>query len=172
MTANQSHLVPATKPMKGCFQSFDRIAQVGCFSVVSQAARQNSASTSSLVSDSQRLYFNHSAADTNCAGAARRFEVEDLARLVPRFGRLYNSLVRWPPSYSSLMAILFTFSSAGYQSPTKAASEERDTYEVYSAVLRDHKPSVETWKIVNETKPFTFCLKPSQDLVIHVSSGS
>src|ERR1035441_9216231 len=41
MTVNQLHQVPATRPMKGCFQSFDRIAQsVGCFSRVSQAARQ------------------------------------------------------------------------------------------------------------------------------------
>jgi hypothetical protein len=55
----------------------------GMFFPCLQAARQNSASTSSLVSDSQCLYFNHSAADTNCAGtgAARRFEVEDLARI-------------------------------------------------------------------------------------------
>jgi hypothetical protein len=77
------------------------------------------------------------------------------------------------------MAVLFTFASAGYQSPTKAPTSnpepagllklnpagETDAYEVYSAVLRDRKPIVETWKIVHETKPFTFCLKPARDLV-------
>src|ERR1017187_7732886 len=31
MTVNQLHQVPATRPMKGCFQSFDRIAQSGVF---------------------------------------------------------------------------------------------------------------------------------------------
>ncbi len=74
--------------------------------------------------------------------------------------------------------MIFTFSCAGYQSPTRTPTsnqerrdlpklndvEETDTYEVYSVVLRDRKPNVETWKIVYETKPFTFCLKPTQDL--------
>jgi len=77
------------------------------------------------------------------------------------------------------MAGLFTVSVAGYQSPTKpptsnqeladllklSAAEERDTYDVYSAVLREKKPNVGIWKIVSETRPFSFCLKPTQDLV-------
>jgi hypothetical protein len=75
--------------------------------------------------------------------------------------------------------MLFTFSSAGCQSPATASSstlqpagllklnpgEDKDTFEVYSTVLRHRKPSVEAWKIVQETRPFTFCLKPAQDLV-------
>jgi hypothetical protein len=81
-----------------------------------------------------------------------------------------------------VIAVLFTFSGACSQSPAKAqpsnqepsdllklnSAEERDTYEVYSAVLRDRKPSVETWKILHETKPFTFCLKhlPSTHLAV------
>jgi hypothetical protein len=77
------------------------------------------------------------------------------------------------------MAGLFTVSVAGYQSPTKppnsyqeladllklSAAEERDTYDIYSAVLREKKPSIAIWKIVSETRPFKFCLKPTQDLV-------
>src|ERR1022692_1130707 len=31
MTVNQLHQVPATRPIKGCSQSFDRIAQSGAF---------------------------------------------------------------------------------------------------------------------------------------------
>jgi hypothetical protein len=66
------------------------------------------------------------------------------------------------------MAVLFAFSSAGSQSPATSPpsdpAEEKDTYEVYSQVLRDRSPSVETWRIVQETKPFPFCLKPAQDL--------
>jgi hypothetical protein len=75
------------------------------------------------------------------------------------------------------MAVLFTSSSAGYQSLTKAPTsnqeptdvpklnlaEERDSYAVYSAVLRGRKPSVENWKIVHETSAFTFCLNSTQN---------
>jgi hypothetical protein len=75
-------------------------------------------------------------------------------------------------------AVLFTFSSAGRQFPATAPSstqepagllklspaEEKDTYQIYSAELRHRKPSVEAWKIMQETRPFTFCLKPTQNL--------
>jgi hypothetical protein len=48
------------------------------------------------------------------------------------------------------------------------SAEERDTYEVYSAVLRDRKPSVETWKILHETRPFAFCLKHPASMYVAV----
>jgi hypothetical protein len=55
------------------------------------------------------------------------------------------------------LAALFAFSIAGYQ-------QDSDTYAIYSAALRDRKPSVENWKIVNETKSFWFCSKPHPEL--------
>lgn len=80
MTANQLNQVPVPKPMKGCFQSFGRIAQSGMLFPCFAGCALYDASTSSSVSDSQCLHFNHSVAHGDCAGATRQFEVEELAR--------------------------------------------------------------------------------------------
>src|ERR1017187_7386149 len=79
MTVNQLHQVPATRPMKGCFQSFDRIAPSGGFLPCFAGCTPTAASTGSSVSDSQCLYSNNSAVVRTARRRARRFEVEDLA---------------------------------------------------------------------------------------------
>src|ERR1022692_4362693 len=88
MTVNQLHQVPATRPMKGCFQSFDRIAQSGAFLPCFAGCAPTAASTSS-VSDSQCLYSNNSAVVRTARRRARRFDVEDLAS----FGVALRSLI-------------------------------------------------------------------------------
>lgn len=48
--------------------------------------------------------------------------------------------------------------------PKLARLEERESYSVYSEVLRIRKPDVTTWAIMQETRDFKFCLTPTQDL--------
>src|ERR1035441_8154299 len=50
------------------------------------------------------------------------------------------------------------------EKPKLARPEERDSYDVYSDLLRVTKPDIATWTIIQETKDFTFCLKPAQNL--------
>jgi hypothetical protein len=50
------------------------------------------------------------------------------------------------------------------EKPKLARTEERDSYDVYSDLLRVTKPDIATWTIIQETKDFTFCLKPAQNL--------
>jgi hypothetical protein len=107
--------------------------------------------------------------------AAEREQPEDQRCGLPGKYAVQYDFVRWQQSYFFATAVLFAFSSAGYQSPVTSnqeptgllrlnPSEVRDTYEVYSAVLRRLKPTVETREIAQETKPITFCTMPTPGL--------
>jgi len=68
MTVNQLRQVAATRPMKGCLRSFDRIAHSGmflpCFAGYTPTAHRLHRRFQSTV-----LYFNDSAVITNCGQA-------------------------------------------------------------------------------------------------------
>jgi len=84
--------------------------------------------------------------------------------------------VRWPSPLLLVVAVFITLASGTSQSSTPtsnqgpkdllklAPSDDKDSYAVYSEVLRITKPDVATWTIIQETKDFTFCLKPAQNL--------
>jgi hypothetical protein len=73
------------------------------------------------------------------------------------------------------MAALFIVLGLGYQSPVSSTDqkpsdllklnqeEAMDSYEIYSLLLRRWRPEIKDWRIVAETRAFTFCLKPTQE---------
>ena len=46
---------------------------------------------------------------------------------------------------------------------TLSPEEEKESYEIYSAVLRAREPRISSWMIIQETRGFEFCTKPSHD---------
>jgi len=67
-----------------------------------------------------------------------------------------------------LATVVTVLASEGYQAPNPPSShlkklntdEAADWYEIYSVVLRDWEPHVQTWTILRETRASPFCLKP------------
>jgi hypothetical protein len=54
--------------------------------------------------------------------------------------------------------------SKGRKEPLNLSrEEEKDTYEIYSTVLRVSEPNATSWMIVEETRAFDLCLKAADD---------
>jgi hypothetical protein len=54
--------------------------------------------------------------------------------------------------------------STSTEIPKLARLQDRDSYDVYSDLLRTRKPEAPTWTIIQETRDFAFCLKSAQNL--------
>jgi hypothetical protein len=88
---------------------------------------------------------------------------------------IYNDFVTWLRRGPFAVALLIALSSAGYQSSGFAQNdsqrdvskllpeEEKDSYDIWSTVLRIKEPTVTAWTIVQQTRGFELCLKPAQD---------
>jgi hypothetical protein len=92
-----------------------------------------------------------------------------------RLSAIYNDFVTWLRRGAFAVALLIALSSAGYQSSGFAqndsqrdvskllSEEEKESYDVWSTVLRIKEPRVTAWTIVQQTRGFELCLKPAQD---------
>jgi hypothetical protein len=92
-----------------------------------------------------------------------------------KFSAIYNDFVTWLHRGAVAVALLVTLSSGGYQSSGFAQNEsqidvskflpeeEKESYDIWSTVLRIKEPRVTAWTIVQQTRGFGLCLKPAPD---------
>jgi hypothetical protein len=83
--------------------------------------------------------------------------------------------VTWLRRGAFAVSLLITLSSAGFQSSGFAQNdsqrdvskllpeEEKESYDIWSTVLRIKEPRVTAWTIVQQTRGFELCPKPAQD---------
>jgi len=88
---------------------------------------------------------------------------------------LYNGRVSGPRPIVLAVSFLIAASVAGCPSPAPAQlaspkdpstlppEEEKESYDIYSTLLRIKEPNVKAWMIVQQTRAFELCLKPALD---------
>jgi hypothetical protein len=75
----------------------------------------------------------------------------------------YNRSVGGLRSFAFAATLVVTLSSRGYQAPKLQIEEEKDSYAIYSTMLRIKEPRVANWAIVQQTVDFKLCLTPVPD---------
>ena len=73
---------------------------------------------------------------------------------------LYNDFVNRTCSCALATILLVTLPGAGYQAESE---EEKESYAIYSILLRLKEPGVSSWAIVQQTVHFNLCLRPTPD---------